>query len=458
MRDKTKSLVLQIINTLNVLLITAPIAWAWFHYYARRLVVPYYNRGNWIVVLIFAILYVIFSRIYDGFSMTTNRISETVYSQGLAIVLSDFLMFLIITLLSRVYFPKVMPLLRAFVLQLVISVLLTWLCHKWYYATFPPNAAAVVYDSRPGLEELIREYRMEKEYRVEQVLSVEECLENLDTLQEMDTVFLSGVHSHERNLVLKYCVDRGIDAYVIPRIGDVIVSGASRAHMFHLPVLRVGRYNPSLYYQFAKRLADILISGLGILVLSPLFLITALAIKLYDGGPVLYKQKRLTKDGKIFNVLKFRSMKVDAEKDGVARLSTGESDDRITPVGRIIRKVRLDELPQLFCILAGDMAICGPRPERPEIAAQYEKTMPEFRLRLQTKAGLTGYAQVYGKYNTTPYDKLLMDLMYIAHPSVLEDLRIIFATIKILFQPESTEGVAAGQVTAAREEEKRDGE
>ena len=146
--------------------------------------------------------------------------------------------------------------------------------------------------------------------------------------------------------------------------------------------------------------------------------------------------------------MKFRSMRVDAEKDGVARLSTGDKDDRITPVGHVIRKFRIDELPQLINILKGDLSICGPRPERPEIAAQYCEDIPEFALRLQAKAGLTGYAQVYGKYNTTPYDKLQMDLMYIAHPSIIEDIKIMLATVKILFVPESTEGISEGQTTA----------
>ncbi|MBQ3140659.1 MAG: sugar transferase, partial [Clostridia bacterium] len=186
-----------------------------------------------------------------------------------------------------------------------------------------------------------------------------------------------------------------------------------------------------------------------LLVLSPILLVTALAIKLTDKGPVFYKQNRLTKDGKIFKVIKFRSMRVDAEADGVARLSTGSSDDRITPVGRIIRKIRVDELPQLFNVLGGSMSLVGPRPERPEIAEQYLSELPDFALRLQAKAGITGYAQVYGKYNTPPYDKLQMDLMYIAHPSVLEDIRILLATVKILFMPESTEGIAEGQTTAS---------
>ena len=237
----------------------------------------------------------------------------------------------------------------------------------------------------------------------------------------------------------------------IPRVGDVIMSGAWPMHMFHLPMLRVGRYMASPEFLFVKRAMDIVISLVALIILSPLFLITAIAVK-SDGGPAFYKQVRLTKDGKQFEILKFRSMRVDAEKDGVARLSTGDKDDRITKVGHIIRACRLDELPQLLNILNGDLSIVGPRPERPEIAAQYCEEMPEFALRLQAKAGLTGYAQVYGKYNTTPYDKLQMDLMYIAHPSLIEDLKIMLATVKILFMPESTEGVAEGATTAMGQE------
>lgn len=205
-----------------------------------------------------------------------------------------------------------------------------------------------------------------------------------------------------------------------------------------------------------KRAIDIVVSLIAAIILSPVFLITAIAIKATDHGPVFYKQIRLTKDGKEFKILKFRSMRVDAEKDGVARLSTGENDSRITPVGKIIRACRVDELPQLFNILKGDLSIVGPRPERPEIASQYCEEMPEFALRLQAKAGLTGYAQVYGKYNTTPYDKLTMDLMYIAHPSIVEDLKIMLATVKILFMPESTEGVAEGAATAMDQEKQHE--
>ena len=267
-------------------------------------------------------------------------------------------------------------------------------------------------------------------------------------IDDMEVVFLSGIHSHDRNFILKYCLYENKQVYVIPRIGDVIMSSAKQMHMFHLPIMRVQRYNPRPGYLFLKRVFDIVASLLGLIILSPVFLITAIAIKATDKGPVFYKQERLTKNGKRFMIHKFRSMRVDAEKDGVARLSSGENDSRITPVGRFIRKCRIDELPQLIDILVGNLSVVGPRPERPEIAEEYMKEIPEFQLRLQAKAGLTGYAQVYGKYNTTPYDKLQMDLMYIAHPSFAEDIRICFATFKILFTSDSTEGVAAGQTTA----------
>lgn len=337
-----------------------------------------------------------------------------------------------------------------FAAQLLVAVLWSVCAHKWYFAVFPPKRTAVIYDRGRDVGSLIGAYGLSKKFNVKRTVTLEECLEgDFGVLADMETVFLCGISSHDRNLILKQCVNRGITVYVMPKIGDIIMSGAKQMHLFHLPFLRVGRYDPAPEYLLMKRLFDILVSACALTVLSPLMLGVAIAIR-RDGGPAFYRQKRLTRDGKVFEVLKFRSMRVDAEKDGVARLSTGDADPRITPIGHFIRKVRIDELPQLINILLGDMTIVGPRPERPEIAAQYEQELPEFRLRLQAKAGLTGYAQVYGKYNTTPYDKLQMDLMYIANPSFLEDLHIIFATIKILFLPESTEGVAEGQETAMK--------
>lgn len=399
------------------------------------------------VLGVYVILYITFARIYDAFLISHHRISEMIYSQILAAMVADGFIYMVIVLLSK-RFVNLLPGIAAIAGQLLMSMLWSLLAHRWYFSTYKANISAVIYDCEEDFEELIRDYKLDKKFDVQKVIHVKDCLRNIHELDSIKTVFLSDLHSHDRNMILKYCVEHTITVYVIPRIGDVIMSGARRMHMFHRPVLRVGRYSPSPEFFLFKRVFDLAIAGIATIIFSPVMLITAIAIKAYDHGPVFYKQCRLTKNGKKFNVLKFRSMRTDAEANGVARLSSGEDDPRITPVGRFIRKCRIDELPQLFNIIEGSMSIVGPRPERPEIAAQYEEVFPEFRLRLQAKAGLTGYAQVYGKYNTTPYNKLRMDLMYIAHPSILEDLQICFATVKILFIPDSTEGVAEGQTTA----------
>ncbi|MBO4337596.1 MAG: sugar transferase, partial [Lachnospiraceae bacterium] len=226
---------------------------------------------------------------------------------------------------------------------------------------------------------------------------------------------------------------------------DINVRGCEVSHFFDTPFLRNRKTDVAWYYPIVKRLLDIALSLIALVIASPFMLVTAIAIKIEDHGRIFYKQKRLTKDQKEFNIIKFRSMKENSEDK--ARLAT-EDDDRITKVGNVIRRFRIDEIPQLFNILKGDMTIVGPRPERPEIAEEYEQEIPEFPLRLKVKAGLTGYAQVYGKYNTTPLDKLKLDLIYITQRSVMMDLKIMFYTVKILFMPESTEGVRKDQDTA----------
>lgn len=444
-----KKTMLRVVKLINVAMMTIPFAACWYLFYADVLASPYFAKGNWMIIALFAVLYVTYGRIYDGFQISLNRISESVTSQSLAVIIADGILFFVTWLLMK-YFPPVPPMIVLIIVQILLSAVWCRAAHIWYFRTFPAKRTAIIYDQREGMQNLISQYGLSKKFDVVAVDDVISALDkDLSILEGVDVVFLCGIHSHERNVILKRCIAEDVQMYLVPRIGDVIMSGAKKMHMFHLPILRVERYDPAPEYLFLKRAVDLIIAGLALLILSPVMLIVAIAIKATDGGPVFYKQCRLTKDGKTFHVLKFRSMRVDAEKDGVARLSTGENDDRITPVGRFIRKCRLDELPQLLNILAGQMSLVGPRPERPEIAAQYEKELPEFALRLQTKAGLTGYAQVYGKYNTTPYDKLQMDLMYIANPSIIEDFKIMFATVKILFEAESTEGVDEGNVTAA---------
>lgn len=442
--------VLRMVKLLNMALMTVAAMVCWHLCYADAAAVP---ETGLLIGLVFFVLYMTYGRIYESFLISLVRITEMVYSQTLALLMSDGILYVVLCLMEH-GLVKLTPILGLFAVQLVLSVLWSVSSHKWYFSAFSPKRTAVIHDRGRNVGDLINTYGLSKKFDVRRTVPLDECLSGgFKALEGMQTVFLCGISSHDRNLILKQCVERGITVYVLPKIGDIIMSGAKQMHLFHLPFLRVGRYDPAPEYLLAKRLFDVVVSGIALVVLSPLMLVTAAAIKLQDGGPVFYRQKRLTQNGREFNVLKFRSMRQDAEKDGVARLSSGGADDRITPVGRFIRKVRIDELPQLFNILGGSMSIVGPRPERPEIAAQYHEELPEFSLRLQAKAGLTGYAQVYGKYNTTPYDKLQMDLMYIAHPSFLEDLKIIFATIKILFMAESTEGISKDASTALEKQE-----
>lgn len=441
------NLILKFIKFIDPLVITVPFAISWLYFYVNFMEQPFMYRGSTVIILLFFLLYIVFGKVYDGFLISTNTISEIVYSQSLAAIISDGILYVVICLLTE-GIANIIPMIMIFLAQVLLSAIWALIAHKWYFNTHEPQKTTVVFGTREEMEQLISDYGFDKKFQVQDSIDVLTCVEDLSMLNDSECVFLSGIRSRERNVILKHCIAHDIRVYMLPRIGDIILSGAEKVHMFHLPMLRVERYNPSPIFLIAKRTFDIVSSGVVALVLSPVMAITAIIIKATDGGPVFYKQVRLTKDGRRFKVLKFRSMRVDAEKDGIARLSTGDNDVRVTSVGKIIRKIRVDELPQLFNILKGDMSVVGPRPERPEIATQYCEVMPEFELRLQAKAGLTGYAQVYGKYNTTPYDKLQMDLMYIAKPNFFEDLRIIFATIKILFIPESTEGVAVGQVTA----------
>lgn len=438
----------ELLNGFNILLVTGAFWLCWSYFYARQITYPFYYVGNLIMVFLFGLFYYFTSHLYNGYSLPISRIYELVYSQALAALISDGILYLITILINRHYI-SFFPFVPTFLLQFFLITLWTVTAHQWYFREFPPKKTVVILGQGQNVDKLVKQYGMDVHFDVQSVVPVEECLKDIPgTIGQAEVVFCCGLRSHNRNLVTKYCVAHKIGAYVIPRIGDVIMDSAKKVHLFHLPMMAVQRYNPSPEFLFFKRLYDIVLSLVALVLFAPIMAAVAVAIKMTDGGNIFYRQARLTKDGKVFQVLKFRSMRMDAEKDGVARLSTGENDPRVTKVGRFIRAVRFDELPQLLNILKGDMAIVGPRPERLEISAQYAKTMPEWNLRLQAKCGLTGYAQVYGQYNTTPYDKLLLDLMYIARPSLFEDFKIIFATVKILFMKDSTEGVAEGQVTA----------
>jgi len=446
-----KQLALLVAKFINVAAVTAILVLCWQLFYADSLGVTEPVRYVLAIGVIYFMAFIVLGRVYDVFAIGSNRISQIVYSQSLTMLILAVAFYFVMSLLTFTLLD-VVPLLIALVVQFVWCVLWSYLVNRLYYCVSPPRYTAIIYQDESELKKLEEIRNFKSKFKVEKYIRCDEDIDVvLEEIADAEVVFVTKLDIDKRNEVCKYCIETDKQCYILPRVGDVILAGADNMHTFSVPFMRVKRSSPNLEYLFLKRAFDIVASLLAIILLSPFMLITALAIKLYDGGPVLYKQVRLTKNYREFNVLKFRSMRTDAEKDGVARLST-EHDDRITPIGKLIRKIRFDELPQLFNILKGDMTIVGPRPERPEIAVQYEDEIPSFGLRLQVKAGLTGYAQVYGRYNTEPYDKLKMDLMYINNMSIWEDLRLIFATVKILFVPESTAGIADGQTTASTSE------
>ena len=452
-REDFKRFVVFCLASLVVIAQTAVFAYIWYDFYRGLIFEPFWRKGNWVLIAIYALINVLFSRLYGGLKVCYLKRIDVFYSMTIATICTNVITYFQITLINR-WFLDPWPMVEMTLVQFVIILIWIWLSRYIYSRLYRARKLLVIYGDRdPG--DLIHKMNSRKDkYDISGKVHIDAGEKEIYRLmKEYDGVIIWDLPSQIRNRYLKHCFAHSIRCYLSPKISDVILMGSERIHLFDTPLLVAKNMGLSVEQRAAKRLLDIVVSAIGIVVASPIMLIAALCVKLYDGGPVFYFQERLTIGGKPFKICKFRSMCVDAEKDGVARLSTGDKDDRITPVGRIIRACRIDELPQLINILKGDLSIVGPRPERPEIAAQYCEEMPEFNLRLQAKAGLTGYAQVYGKYNTTPYDKLVMDLMYIAHPSIIVDFKIMFATVKILFLPESTEGVAEGQATTMAENE-----
>jgi len=430
--------------------------WLFAHFYyiyyapeiMRRL--PFWRNGHLAIIFIYALLLYVFSTLYGAMKVGRLRAAEVAISSVISTVFAGAILYLQICLMSfQIMYPW--NYLRMVVEQMVVGA--AWIVFaSWLYPhIFPARKLLLVHGDRP-IDEIVTKFESRKDkYIISKTMNVKEGLESIyaEAVERYDGVVIWDIAAAERNSILKFCYGKSIRVYIMPKISDVILSGAEQLHIFDTPILLNREYSLRIEQRFMKRLIDIVCSLILIVLTSPFMILTALAVKLYDGGHILYKQVRCTEDSREFKILKFRSMREDAEKDGVARLAK-ENDDRITPVGRFIRKCRLDELPQLFNILKGDMSFVGPRPERPEIIAQYVETMPEFAFRMKVKAGLAGYAQVYGKYNTTPYDKLKLDLTYIEHYSVWLDIKLMFLTVRVLFTPDATEGVAEEQVTALK--------
>lgn len=401
------------------------------------------GKGNLgMAIIIYTILFLFVGRHLRAFKVGVDRKSNLVSAQFLTIFMINLFEVLISMAITGQYrfwlilLGKYM--LLAIVQSIVLSILVVYMTNI-YRKVFPPLKILEIYGEYENNLNYKVNLRRDK-YTIQKSVCYKDGLKNIfDLIDEYDAILINDIPSDEKNKIVKKCYEMDKRVYFVPKLSDIIMKSSEELNLFDTPLFlckNVGLTNTQL---FTKRVFDIVLSTISLILFSPVFLVVAIAIKLEDGGPVFFRQERVTINGKRFYIYKFRSMIVDAESDGKPH-PVAKGDDRITKVGKRIRALRIDELPQLINIFKGDMSIVGPRPERWEHDKMYSEEIPEFSLRLKVKGGLTGYAQVYGKYNTRALDKLKLDLFYITNYSLILDIKIIFETLKIIFHKDSTEG------------------
>lgn len=449
-KEQYKKLIRSIIVILLVACETIIFMHYWINIYNKYTVFPFFQKGHWMMAAMYIIYQIIFLYMFGGLKVGYLKKANIIFSQVLAMLGSNVIIYLQIVLLS-VRFVNIVPMMKATLVDICVVVIVAIISESIFRKLFPPRELIVLYEDYDP-DEFIKKMNSRKDkYIIKQKLNVSDGLDKIkkDIIQSQGVV-IYDVHSELRNVILKMCYENDIRAYSTTKISDILIRGAESLHLFDTPLLLYRNNGLNFEQRFVKRTMDIVVSLLMLIITSPIFLCAAIAIKMYDGGPVFYRQARYTLNGKVFNIYKFRSMIVDAEKDGKSQPAT-DHDPRITPVGRVLRATRLDELPQLIDILIGNMSLVGPRPERIEHVDKYSEDIPEFKYRLKVRGGLTGYAQLYGKYNTSPYDKLQLDLIYIQNYSIFLDIRLIFMTLKIMFMKESTEGFSEQQKNELQE-------
>ena len=392
------------------------------------------------MIALYAGLLFFFLMTYGGFRIGYLKKGNLLCSQILSIVLLNVITYIQISLLDKKFHdPKILTAMT--LVQLLTAIVWTILFQRLYRFLFPPRKMLLVCGDRPAFHLMEKINSREDKYYLAKAIHIRAGMDAIiREAQEFDALIIGDIPAKDRNALLKKCFERDIRTYTVPKLSDILIRTSEELDIFDSPLLLSRNEDISGMQRFWKRALDVVCSGAGLVVLSPFFLLVALSIYLTDRGPVFYKQTRLTEGGKEFQICKFRTMIQNAEEKSGARLAS-ENDDRILPIGHFLRRTRLDELPQLLNIWKGEMSLVGPRPERPELAAEIEREIPEFCYRLKMKAGLTGYAQIYGKYNTVPYDKLKLDLTYIRNYSFWLDLKLLLMTPKIMMLKESTEGV-----------------
>ena len=401
----------------------------------------YYSNGYAVFFLIYLSLFGIFGKLFDSFNLGDTTTTDLFISHSLTLLFSNFFIYAILCLITLRIIP-VKPFVIMQAIGMIAAALLLILEDSFLSKNYPPAKFICIYGEEH--KELIGKLNNPKDLSISIVktMNIKDIkYKELDVLfRNIDGIITLDVHHPDKKKLFKACYKKKLMIYDMPSITDMLIASGKILHIVDTPIIKVNKFGPNQFERIAKRSIDIIGSFVLLIITLPIMLVTAIAIKINDGGKVFYKQSRLTKDGKEFKIIKFRSMVMNAEdKTGVVFAKV--DDDRITSVGKVIRKFRIDELPQMLNILKGEMSFVGPRPERIEIYDQITKTMPEFDYRLCVKAGLTGYAQIYGKYNTTLRDKLLLDLYYIEKYSLVEDIKLLILTLKVIFKSDSAEGI-----------------
>lgn len=426
-----------VIILLNILFLTlcSVVYWRiWVVFFKYKIVEPFYSKGTLLLVLVYALILLFFSSFYGGYKIRINRITEIIFSQMLALALSNVITYLQISLIAREML-NIAPLLLMTTIQILVAVIWAYVSNRVYILMNPPLKLVFISSGGGDSEILLKLNKLSSRFSVSEIVVTSDdyvpILDKIET-EAIDGVVISNLGSDKRDIIAKRCYDKGISLYIVPEIVDILVNGASKLHIFDTPLFIVEGKGLSTENAILKRAMDIFGSIICILFFLPIMLLASLAILFEDGSPILYKQERLTKNNKGFEIIKFRSMFKNSEEEGTPKLAV-HNDSRITKVGKTIRRLKIDELPQLFNVLKGEMSLVGPRPERGELVDNYLEKMPEFHYRTRVKAGMTGYAQIMGKYNTSPEDKLKLDLMYIENYSIALDFKILLMTLKAVF-------------------------
>lgn len=405
----------------------------------------FWGPGNYVVIFSYSAMLFVFMNLYGALRVGSLRITNLLLSAFFALFFTSFFIYFELCLIARAMLP-LSPMLLIFGAQFLLCILGCYLMNTVYYALNYTHQVVAIYSGDPDDLAVIQKMaQFDKRFYLAKVIDAHLPFDELTAaIGPYDSVLLGGMDAAVRRDIFRHCYRAGKRINVLPDPMDIALSVAHQTQLLDTPILLCKNRELTPEQRLIKRVMDLLISTLGIVLTSPIMLLIALGIKMHDGGPILYRQMRLTLGGKPFHILKFRSMRVDADENrSDDQMRAVENDERITLLGRVLRPYRLDELPQLFNVFLGDMSIVGPRPERVEHYALYTKELPDFSLRLRAKAGMTGHAQIYGKYNTSPRDKLNMDLFYIEDFSILQDLRLMFLTLKILFIRESSAGFSA---------------